>query len=173
MTESVNDDDYHGRRQRKEDEKEEAGPVTCLADQLQPSGSADGSSEPAGRGTGKSVLVGRAPWQETMDISHEIGSTHNRQFPRHLTSRAVALMNVTILCCRAGEGAQASHRLCSIVQAAPEKISHSSVRPMPVPSLPGSSRRPGPSQSWEDGFAAFDICHFPSQPKPRGRAASS
>lgn len=163
MTESVNDDDYHGRRQRKEDKKEEAGPVTCLADQLQLSGSADGSSEPAERGTGKSALVDRAPWQETMDISHEIGSTHSRQFPRHLTSRAVALMNVTILFCRVGKG----------VQASPEKISHSSVRPMPVPSLPGSSRRPGPSQSWEDGFAGFDICHFPSQPRPRGRAASS
>lgn len=62
MTESVNDDEYHGRRQRQEDKKEEAGPVTCLADQLQLSGSADASSEPAQRGTGKE----RVGWPRTV-----------------------------------------------------------------------------------------------------------
>lgn len=75
--------------------------MTWQSDQL--SGSADNNSKPV-RMRHRQEGVGRAPWQESMNISYEIGSTHNRQFPRHLTGRAVALMNVTIVLRPVGKG---------------------------------------------------------------------
>lgn len=75
MTESVKKDDYHGNDKPRRTRRKRQLLWPCQADQ--PGGGADSSCKPVCRERHRQKVVGRAPWQETMDISHEIGSTHN------------------------------------------------------------------------------------------------
>lgn len=74
MTESVNDDEHHGDDKGRRTSRKRQVLVACQADQ--PCGSADEQLS-TWRMRHRRKGVGRAPWQETMDISHEIGPTHN------------------------------------------------------------------------------------------------